>query len=106
HSKRKDLLKHVIGGTEETTNGVIRLRSIGEKKVMKLPLISVNDADNKTLCDNRYRTGQSTIDGIIRATNRLVCGTSFVVAGYGWGGRGMSMRGNGLGGDAIVHEIY
>ena len=77
-SKRKDLLKHVIGGTEETTTGVIRLRSMAEKKVLKFPVISVNDADTKHLFDNRYGTGQSTIDGIIRATNRLICGTTFV----------------------------
>jgi adenosylhomocysteinase len=105
HSKRKDLLKHVIGGTEETTTGVIRLRSMAEKKVLKFPVISVNDADTKHLFDNRYGTGQSTIDGIIRATNRLICGTSFVVAGYGWCGRGIAMRAKGMGADVIVTEI-
>jgi adenosylhomocysteinase len=105
HSKRKDLLKHVIGGTEETTTGVIRLRSMAEKKVLKFPVISVNDADTKHLFDNRYGTGQSTIDGIIRATNRLICGTTFVVAGYGWCGRGIAMRAKGMGADVIVTEI-
>src|SRR5882762_6907366 len=102
HSKRKDLLKHVIGGTEETTTGVIRLRSMAEKKVLKFPVISVNDADTKHLFDNRYGTGQSTIDGIIRATNRLICGTTFVVAGYGWCGRGIAMRAKGMGADFFV----
>jgi adenosylhomocysteinase len=105
HSKRKDLLKHVIGGTEETTTGVIRLRSMAEKKVLKFPVISVNDADTKHLFDNRYGTGQSTIDGIIRATNRLICGTTFVVAGYGWCGRGIAMRAKGMGADVVVTEI-
>ena len=105
HSKRKDLLKHVIGGTEETTTGVIRLRSMAEKKVLKFPVISVNDADTKHLFDNRYGTGQSTMDGIIRATNRLICGSVFVVAGYGWCGRGIAMRAKGMGADVIVTEI-
>ena len=105
HSKRKDLLEHVIGGTEETTTGVIRLRSMAEKKVLKFPVISVNDADTKHLFDNRYGTGQSTIDGIIRATNRLICGTTFVVAGYGWCGRGIAMRAKGMGADVVVTEI-
>jgi len=105
HSKRKDLLKHVIGGTEETTTGVIRLRSMAERGVLKFPVISVNDADTKHLFDNRYGTGQSTMDGIIRATNRLVCGSTVVVAGYGWCGRGIAMRAKGLGADVIVTEI-
>ncbi len=105
HSKRKDLLKHVIGGTEETTTGVIRLRSMAAKKVLKFPVISVNDADTKHLFDNRYGTGQSTMDGIIRATNRLVCGSTVVIAGYGWCGRGVAMRAKGLGADVVITEI-
>jgi len=105
HSKRKDLLKYVIGGTEETTTGVIRLRSMADRKVLKFPVISVNDADTKHLFDNRYGTGQSTMDGIIRGTNRLVCGSTVVVAGYGWCGRGVAMRAKGLGADVVVTEI-
>ena len=105
HSKRKDLLKHVIGGTEETTTGVIRLRSMADRGVLKFPVISVNDADTKHLFDNRYGTGQSTLDGIIRGTNRLVCGSTVVVAGYGWCGRGVAMRAKGLGADVIVTEV-
>jgi adenosylhomocysteinase len=105
HSKRKELLKHVTGGTEETTTGVIRLRSMADRKVLAFPVISVNDADTKHLFDNRYGTGQSTLDGVIRATNRLVCGSTVVVAGYGWCGRGVAMRAKGLGADVIVTEI-
>jgi adenosylhomocysteinase len=105
HAKRKDLLRNVIGGTEETTTGVIRLRSMAEKKVLKFPVISVNDADTKHMFDNRYGTGQSTMDGIVRATNRLVCGSTVVVAGYGWCGRGIAMRARGMGADVIVTEI-
>lgn len=105
HSKRKELLKHVIGGTEETTTGVIRLRSMADRRVLRFPVISVNDADTKHLFDNRYGTGQSTMDGIIRATNRLICGSKVVVAGYGWCGRGIAMRAKGLGADVIVTEI-
>ncbi|MBI4401376.1 MAG: adenosylhomocysteinase [Nitrospirae bacterium] len=105
HSKRKDLLKHVLGGTEETTTGVIRLRSMADRRVLKFPVISVNDAETKHLFDNRYGTGQSTMDGIIRATNRLVCGSTVVVAGYGWCGRGVAMRAKGLGADVIVTEV-
>ncbi len=105
HSNRKDLLKYVIGGTEETTTGVIRLRSMAEKKVLRFPVISVNDADTKHMFDNRYGTGQSTMDGIVRATNRLVCGSKVVVAGYGWCGRGIAMRAKGMGADVIVTEI-
>ena len=105
HSTRKDLLRYVIGGTEETTTGVIRLRSMADRKVLKFPVISVNDAETKHLFDNRYGTGQSTMDGIIRGTNRLVCGTTVVVAGYGWCGRGIAMRAKGLGADVIVTEI-
>ena len=105
HSKRKDLLRHVIGGTEETTTGVIRLRSMAEKKVLKFPVISVNDADTKHMFDNRYGTGQSTMDGIVRATNRWVCGSTLVVAGYGWCGRGIATRARGMGANVIVTEI-
>ena len=95
----------MIGGTEETTTGVIRLRSMAEKGVLKFPVISVNDADTKYLFDNRYGTGQSTLDGILRATNRLIAGSVFVVAGYGWCGRGMAKRADGMGASVIVTEI-
>ena len=105
HSKRKELLKNVIGGTEETTTGVIRLRSMAGKKVLKFPVISVNDANTKHMFDNRYGTGQSTMDGIVRATNRLVCGSVVVVVGYGWCGRGIAMRAKGMGADVIVTEV-
>ncbi|HUK56594.1 MAG TPA: adenosylhomocysteinase [Nitrospiria bacterium] len=105
HSKRKDLLKEIIGGTEETTTGVIRLRSMAHRGVLKFPIISVNDANTKHLFDNRYGTGQSTLDGILRATNRLVAGTVFVVSGYGWCGRGIAMRAKGMGADVVVTEI-
>ncbi len=105
HAKRKHLLKHVIGGTEETTTGVIRLRSMAERWVLKFPVISVNDADTKHLFDNRYGTGQSTLDGIIRGTNRLIAGATVVVAGYGWCGRGVAMRAKGLGADVVVTEV-
>jgi adenosylhomocysteinase len=105
HSTHKAMLKQVLGGTEETTTGVIRLRSMAAKKVLKFPVISVNDADTKHLFDNRYGTGQSTLDGIIRGTNRLVAGTTVVIAGYGWCGRGVAMRAKGLGADVIVTEI-
>jgi adenosylhomocysteinase len=105
HSERKDLIKNIIGGTEETTTGVIRLRSMAEKKVLKFPVVAVNDADTKHLFDNRYGTGQSTLDGMIRATNRLVAGTDFVVCGYGWCGRGLAMRAHGMGANVIVTEI-
>lgn len=105
HSKRKELLKNMIGGTEETTTGVIRLRSMADKKVLKFPVISVNDANTKHMFDNRYGTGQSTMDGIVRATNRLVCGSVVVVVGYGWCGRGIAMRAKGMGADVIVTEV-
>jgi len=105
HSTHTSLLKHVLGGTEETTTGVIRLRSMAARKVLKFPVISVNDADTKHLFDNRYGTGQSTMDGIIRGTNRLICGSTVVVAGYGWCGRGVAMRAKGLGADVIVTEV-
>lgn len=105
HSDRQELLKHVLGGTEETTTGVIRLRSMAEKKVLKFPVISVNDAETKHMFDNRYGTGQSTLDGFLRATNRLVAGSAFVVAGYGWCGRGLALRAHGMGANVIVTEI-
>jgi len=105
HSKRKDLIKGIVGGTEETTTGVIRLRSMAARGVLKFPIISVNDADTKHLFDNRYGTGQSTLDGILRATNRLVAGTVFVISGYGWCGRGIAMRAKGMGADVVVTEI-
>lgn len=105
HSKRRDLLKEIIGGTEETTTGVIRLRSMAARGVLKFPIISVNDADTKHLFDNRYGTGQSTLDGIMRATNRLLAGTIFIISGYGWCGRGLAMRAKGMGADVVVTEI-
>ena len=105
HAKRKQLIQDVIGGTEETTTGVIRLRDMAVKKVLRFPVISVNDAYTKHLFDNRYGTGQSTIDGITRATNRLIAGSTFVVCGYGWCGRGLAMRAKGMGADVIVIEV-
>src|SRR5213592_2076889 len=105
HKDRTDLIGDVIGGTEETTTGVIRLRSMAEKKVLRYPIVAVNEAMTKHFFDNRYGTGQSTIDGIIRATNVLLAGKVFVIAGYGWCGRGVAMRAKGLGADVIVTEI-
>lgn len=104
-SKRKDLLEGIIGGTEETTTGVIRLRAMEKDGVLATPIIAVNDALTKHLFDNRYGTGQSTLDGIIRATNVLLAGKSVVVAGYGWCGRGVAMRAKGMGSNVIVTEI-
>ena len=104
-SQRKELLRNVIGGTEETTTGVMRLRSMAEKGVLQYPIVAVNDADTKHLFDNRYGTGQSTVDGIIRATNRLLAGANFVVSGYGWCGRGVAMRASGMGAKVIVTEV-
>ncbi len=104
-TKRTDLIKDVIGGTEETTTGVIRLRAMSKDGTLKYPIIAVNDALTKHLFDNRYGTGQSTIDGILRATNLLIAGLKFVVAGYGWCGRGLAMRAKGFGADVIVTEI-
>ena len=101
----REFLSSVIGGTEETTTGVIRLRSMEEDGVLQFPIISVNDADTKHLFDNRYGTGQSTVDGIIRATNRLLAGSTFVVSGYGWCGRGVAMRAKGHGAHVIVCEV-
>ena len=105
HAKRTQLIKDVIGGTEETTTGVIRLRDMALKKVLRFPVISVNDAYTKHLFDNRYGTGQSTIDGITRATNRLIAGSTFVVCGYGWCGRGLAMRAKGMGASVVVIEV-
>ncbi len=105
HSEKKELLKDVIGGTEETTTGVIRLRSMANGKVLEYPIIAVNDAQTKHFFDNRYGTGQSTLDGVIRATNTLVAGKTVVVAGYGWCGRGVAMRANGLGAKVVVLEV-
>ena len=105
HQERKDLVGNIIGGTEETTTGVIRLRSMEREGVLLYPIVAVNDADTKHLFDNRYGTGQSTIDGMIRATNRLVAGKVFVVAGYGWCGRGLAMRARGMGADVVVTEV-
>src|SRR5690242_19207429 len=104
-SKRTDLVSNVIGGTEETTTGVIRLRAMAKDGTLKYPVIAVNDAETKHFFDNRYGTGQSTIDGIIRATNLLIAGLRVVVAGYGWCGKGVAMRAKGLGADVIVTEI-
>ena len=97
HSQRQDLVSDIIGGTEETTTGVIRLRSLQQQGLLRYPIVAVNDADTKHLFDNRYGTGQSTIDGVIRATNVLLSGSAFVVAGYGWCGRGLAMRARGMG---------
>ncbi len=104
-TERKDLIPYVIGGTEETTTGVIRLRSMAKEGVLKFPVISVNDADTKHLFDNRYGTGQSTVDGVLRATNILMAGMCVVVSGYGWCGRGVAMRAKGMGADVIITEV-
>jgi adenosylhomocysteinase len=104
-TKGKHLVGEVLGGTEETTTGVIRLRSMAKEGVLKYPIVAVNDADTKHLFDNRYGTGQSTLDGIIRATNLLFAGLKVVVVGYGWCGRGFAMRARGLGADVIVTEV-
>ncbi len=104
HSERRDLLPGVIAGTEETTTGVIRLRSMERDGVLGYPIIAVNDADTKHLFDNRYGTGQSTIDGLLRATNVLLAGARLVVCGYGWCGRGVAMRARGMGANVIVTE--
>ncbi|MCI0868555.1 MAG: adenosylhomocysteinase [Chloroflexi bacterium] len=105
HSTRADAAENVIGGTEETTTGVIRLKSLAEDKLLKYPIIAVNDADTKHFFDNRYGTGQSTLDGIIRATNVLLAGKKIVIAGYGWCGRGVASRAKGMGADVIVTEV-
>jgi len=105
HKDRKNQIKSVLGGTEETTTGVIRLRSMENEGVLAYPVIAVNDANTKHLFDNRYGTGQSTIDGIIRATNMLLAGAKFVVCGYGWCGKGVAMRAKGMGSSVIVTEV-
>ncbi|GAG14929.1 unnamed protein product, partial [marine sediment metagenome] len=105
HKEKTELLGKVIGGMEETTTGIIRLRSMAKAGQLKYPVIAVNDADTKHLFDNRYGTGQSTIDGITRATNILWAGKKVVVCGYGWCGRGIAMRARGLGAHVIVTEI-
>jgi adenosylhomocysteinase len=105
HTERTELLENIIGGTEETTTGVIRLKAMAEEGVLRYPIIAVNDADTKHLFDNRYGTGQSTVDGILRATNRLMSGSVFVVIGYGWCGRGLAMRAQGMGARVIVTEV-
>ena len=105
HSQRTELIDGIVGGTEETTTGIIRLRSMADKGVLRFPIVAVNDADTKHFFDNRYGTGQSTIDGIIRATNRLLAGAVFVVCGYGWCGRGVAMRARGMGANLIVTEV-
>ncbi len=104
-SRREEMITGVIGGTEETTTGVIRLRSMESTGVLHFPIIAVNDAETKHFFDNRYGTGQSTIDGIIRATNRLMAGATFVVAGYGWCGKGLAMRAKGMGANVVVTEV-
>jgi adenosylhomocysteinase len=105
HKDRRDQLSEIIGGTEETTTGVIRLRALEAQGDLAFPIIAVNEADTKHLFDNRYGTGQSTIDGIIRATNVLLAGRRFVVAGYGWTGRGVAMRARGMGANVIITEV-
>ncbi|MBN2555008.1 MAG: adenosylhomocysteinase [Anaerolineales bacterium] len=105
HKDRRELLPEVVGGTEETTTGVIRLKAMAHDGALEYPVIAVNDAMTKHFFDNRYGTGQSTIDGIIRATNVLLAGKTFVVAGYGWCGRGLAMRARGMGANVIVTEI-
>ena len=105
HKSRREQLGEVIGGTEETTTGVIRLRAMAEHGVLGYPIVAVNEADTKHMFDNRYGTGQSTIDGIIRATNVLLAGKTFVIAGYGWVGRGLASRAKGHGADVVVTEV-
>lgn len=105
HKEYRDILKGVIGGTEETTTGVIRLRAMAADHALAYPILAVNDAMTKHFFDNRYGTGQSTVDGIVRATNILLAGKSFVVAGYGWCGRGLANRARGMGANVIVTEI-
>jgi len=105
HKERRDLLDTIVGGTEETTTGVIRLRAMAADKALQFPVIAVNDAMTKHFFDNRYGTGQSTIDGIIRATNILLAGKVFVVAGYGWCARGLAMRARGMGSQVVVTEV-
>ncbi|OGP70901.1 MAG: adenosylhomocysteinase [Deltaproteobacteria bacterium RBG_13_58_19] len=105
HTQRQELIPEILGGTEETTTGVIRLKAMAADGVLRYPMIAVNDALTKYLFDNRYGTGQSTMDGILRATNRLMSGSIFVVAGYGWCGRGAAMRARGLGARVVITEV-
>ena len=105
HGDRTDLMENIIGGTEETTTGVIRLKSLADEGNLKYPVVAVNDADTKHFFDNRYGTGQSTLDGITRATNVLWAGKTVVVVGYGWCGRGVAMRARGMGGNTVVCEV-
>ncbi|MDH4138603.1 MAG: adenosylhomocysteinase, partial [Anaerolineae bacterium] len=105
HKERTELIGNVIGGTEETTTGVIRLRAMEQDGALRYPILAVNDADTKHFFDNRYGTGQSTIDGIVRATNVLLAGKTFVVGGYGWCSRGIAMRARGMGANVIVTEV-
>jgi len=105
HSERQKLAAGILGGTEETTTGVIRLKSMADKGVLLFPVVAVNDSRTKHLFDNRYGTGQSTVDGILRATNRLMAGSWFVVAGYGWCGRGLAARASGMGAKVVVTEV-
>jgi adenosylhomocysteinase len=105
HTTRKEMLGHCIGGTEETTTGVIRLKAMAAEGVLEYPVVAINDAMTKHFFDNRYGTGQSTLDGILRATNILIAGTNLVVCGYGWCGKGVSMRARGLGANVIVTEV-
>ncbi|MEM7334159.1 MAG: adenosylhomocysteinase [Chloroflexota bacterium] len=105
HKSRRDAMKDIIGGTEETTTGIIRLKAMAADGALEFPMMAVNDALTKHLFDNRYGTGQSTMDGIIRATNYLVAGKTVVVAGYGWCSRGIAMRAAGLGGNVVVTEV-
>jgi adenosylhomocysteinase len=105
HKERRDLIPNMVGGTEETTTGVIRLRAMAADHMLTFPIIAVNDAMTKHLFDNRYGTGQSTLDGIVRATNILLAGRTFVVAGYGWCGRGLASRARGMGANVVVTEI-
>ena len=105
HKSRQDQLPEIIGGTEETTTGVVRLRAMAERGVLRYPIVAVNEADTKHMFDNRYGTGQSTIDGIIRATNILLAGKTFVIAGYGWVGRGLASRAKGHGADVVITEV-
>ncbi|MEM3342574.1 MAG: adenosylhomocysteinase [Thermoplasmata archaeon] len=105
NKNRKELIRNIVGGTEETTTGVLRFKNMEKDGVLPYPIIAVNDADTKHMFDNRYGTGQSSIDGILRATNILLCGKNFVIAGYGWCGRGVAMRARGCGSNVIVTEI-
>jgi adenosylhomocysteinase len=105
HTKKRNYLRDVIAGTEETSTGVTRLRAMAASKVLKYPVVAINDADTKHLFDNRYGTGQSTMDGVIRSTNMLIAGATVVVAGYGWCGRGIATRAKGLGATVLVTEI-